>query len=280
MNLRRLILTALLIWPLFAAAADDDCLPAQPNKLVWKKVQYVSSGNKLVVDNHYVMLEGVVAPERGRPNKWNHRSDDPLAKQAKLFLLKLFANHDMQVGIEHDRKRYDRFLRELGHLYYRDARGRLHSVQQALLAAGLALAATNPPNLKHQKCYYRTEKAARKAVRGIWRVARQYPDLKYPLIPSDRIDGDDEGYRIVRGPVKRLVSVRGFEGFNLDTTGIRIPEEDFKRYWNKSMLRRLKGRTIEVRGRPYFALGHMYMVVRHPWAIDLLNPVYGGDGVK
>ncbi len=263
--------------PLLASAAKDDCLPSQPDKLQWKKVQYVSNGNKLVVDNHFVMLEGVVAPEPARRNKWFHREDDPLAKQAKLFLLKLFANHDMTVGIEHDQKPYDRFLRELGHLYYRDKQGRIHSVQKALLENGLAMAATNPPNLKHQRCYYAAEKRARQRVVGIWKVAKDYPALKYPIIPSDKIAGDDNGYRIIRGPVMRIVSVRDFEGFNLDTTGIRIPEKDFKRYWKPRMLKRLKGQTVEVRGRPYYVKGHMYMIVRHPYAVNRLNPVYADD---
>ena len=189
-------------------------------------------------------------------------------------MLQLLQRHGMQIGIEHDRQKYDRFLRERGHLYYRDAEGRLHSLQQALLRAGLAMAATAPPNLKHQRCYYAAERTARQQKRGIWRIADQYPDLKFPLIPSDRIAGDDRGYRIIRGPVRTLVSLGDYEGFNLDTTGIRIPEEDFRRYWKPGMLRQLKGKTIEVRGRPYYARGHMYMTVRHPWQIDLLNPAY------
>jgi len=277
--MKNLLSALLMLFSVAAAAVEDDCLPANPDTLQWKKVQYVSNGNKLVVDNHFIMLEGIVAPEPAQRNKWFHREDDPLAKQAKLFLLKLFANHDMTVGIEHDQKQYDRFLRELGHLYYRDKQGRIHSVQKALLENGLAMAATNPPNLKHQRCYYTAEKQARQRVVGIWKVAKDYPALKYPIIPSDRIAGDDSGYRIIRGPVKRLISVSGYEGFNLDTTGIRIPEKDFKRYWKTAMLKRLKGKTVEVRGRPYYVKGHMYMIVRHPYAVNLLNPVYG-DGVK
>ncbi len=272
-------LLLLLLFSVTATAGEGACLPANPDKLQWKKVQYVSNGNKLIVDNHALLLIGTQAPEPARRNKWFHREDDPLAKQAKLFLLKLFANHDMQVGIEHDTRKFDKFLRELGHLYYRDKQGRLHSVQQALLENGLAMAASEPPNLKHQRCYYAAEKRARQRATGIWKVAEDYPALKYPIIPSDKIAGDDVGYRIIRGPVQQVVSVRGFEGFNLDTTGIRIPEADFKRYWKAGMLKRLKGKTVEVRGRPYYVKGHMYMIVRHPYAVNLLNPVQA-DGVK
>jgi len=278
-RMKSLLLPLLILFSITATAGEDDCLPTDPDKLQWKKVQYVSNGNKLVVDNRFLMLEGMVAPEPGRADNWTHREDDPLTRQAKLFLLKLFANHAMEVGIEHDQKVYDRFLRELGHLYYRDKQGRIHSVQVALLENGLAMAATNPPNLKHQRCYYAAEKRARQRVVGIWKVARDYPALKYPLIPSDKIAGDDSGYRIIRGPVQRIISVRGYEGFNLDTTGIRIPKEDFQRYWKKRMLQRLKGKTVEVRGRPYYVKGHMYMVIRHPNTVNLLNPVYA-DSVK
>jgi endonuclease YncB( thermonuclease family) len=258
-------------------SADHDCLPENPDKLTWHTVQYVSNGNKLIVKNHFVMLEGVVTPQPAQRHKWFHREDDPLAQQTKLFMLKLFANHEMKVGIEHDKVPYDRFLRELAHAYYKDQKGRIHSVQQALLEAGLAIAETNPPNLKHQKCYYAAEKRARKASVGIWRIAKEYPALKYPIIPSDQIAGDDVGYRIIKGPVRRTLSISKFEAINLDTTGIRIPEKDFKRYWRPRMLSQLKGKTIEVRGRPYYVKGHMYMIVRHPWAINLLNPVYGVD---
>lgn len=264
----------ILLYSAVTLAASEPCLPENPAKLKWAKVQYVSNGSKLVVNNHFVRLEGMVAPEPGQKHKWFHREDDPLTQQAKLFLLKLFANHEMQVGIEHDQQVYDDFLRELGHLYYRDKKGRLHSVQEILLENGYALAATHPPNLKHQLCYYAAEKRARTQGVGVWKIAKDYPALKYPIIPSQKIAGDDVGYRIVRGPVQTIVSVKGFKGFNLDTTGIRIPEEDFKRYWSNRMLNRLKGKTVEVRGRPYYAKGHMYMIIRHPYAVDLLNPVY------
>ncbi len=273
---RGYLLALLIIYSTLAQAAAQPCLPENPEKLKWVKVQYVSNGNKLIVENHTLLLEGIVAPEPGQKHKWFHREDDPLAAQAKLFLLKLLANHDMQVGIEHDKQAFDKFLRELGHLYYKDKQGRIHSVQAALLENGYALAATTPPNLKHQQCYYAAEKRARQATRGIWKIAQSYPALKYPLIPSDKIAGDDVGYRIIAGPVKSLVSIRGFKGLNLDTTGIRIPEEDFKKYWSSRMLNQLKDKHIEVRGRPYYVKGHMYMVVRHPYAINLLNPVYAG----
>jgi len=271
MNRIRLILLFLLLTrPLLAA----DCLPTDPSTLKWRTVQYVVRGDLITADNINIALEGLVAPHPARPNKWFQREDEPLAKQAKLFLLKLFANHDMKVGVEYDKIRADKLLRELGHLYWRDKRGRIHSVQQALLEAGLALAATNPPNLKHQKCYYAAEKRARDRGVGIWGVAKKYPDLHYPLIPSRKITAQDSGYRIIRGPVKRIVSIHGFEAINLDTTGIRIPEQDFKRYWKSRDLRALRGKTIEVRGYPYYIKGHMFMIVRHPWSIDRLNPVY------
>jgi len=268
-------LLALLLTP--PAWAAETCQPENATTLKWRTVQYVVRGDLITADNINIVLEGVVAPHPARPNKWYQREDEPLAKQAKLFLLKLFANHDMKVGVEYDRIKADKFLREVGHLYWRDKQGRIHSVQQALLEAGLALAATNPPNLKHQKCYYAAEKRARDRGVGIWAVAKKYPDLHYPIIPSDKITAQDTGYRIIKGPVKRIVTIRGFEAVNLDTTGIRIPMQDFKRYWQRSDLRALKGKTIEVRGRPYYVKGHMYMIVRHPWSIDRLNPVYGAD---
>ncbi len=270
-RLLTLLITLTLSAPLLAA---DDCLPAKPEALKWRTVQYVVRGDLITADNINIVLEGVVAPRPARPNKWYQREDEPLAKQAKLFLLKLFANHDMKVGVEYDTVKVDRFLREVGHLYYRDKQGRIRSVQQALLQAGLALAATNPPNLKHQKCYYRAEKSARERGIGIWGVAKKYPALHYPIIPSNKITAQDTGYRIVKGPVKRIVPIHGFEAVNLDTTGIRIPEKDFKHYWKPRELQALKGKTIEVRGRPYYYKGHMYMIVRHPWSIDRLNPVY------
>ncbi len=271
---RRLLILLILFLPTALWAAND-CLPPRPDTLKWRTVQYVVRGDLITADNINIVLEGVVSPHPGRPNKWYQRQDEPLAKQAKLFLLKLFANHDMKVGIDYDTVKADRFLREVGHLYYRDKQGQIHSVQQALLKAGLALAATNPPNLKHQQCYYAAEKQARTHGMGIWGVAKKYPALHYPIIPSKDITAQDTGYRIIKGPVKRIVPIHGFEAVNLDTTGIRIPEKDFKRYWKRRDLQALQGKTIEVRGRPYYYKGHMYMIVRHPWSIDRLNPVYG-----
>lgn len=273
-RLLTLLISLALSAPLLAA---DNCLPADPAALKWRTVQYVVRGDLITADNINIVLEGVVAPRPARPNKWYQREDEPLARQAKLFLLKLFANHDMKVGVDYDKVKADKFLREVGHLYYRDKQGRIHSVQQALLDAGLALAATNPPNLKHQTCYYRAEKSARERGIGIWGVAKKYPELYYPILPSSKITAQDTGYRIIKGPVKRILSIRGFEAVNLDTTGIRIPEADFKRYWKPRDLQALKGQTIEVRGRPYYVKGHMYMIVRHPWSIDRLNPAYGAE---
>ncbi len=262
-NLLRLLLLMLL--PTTALANEQSC-KVDLDKLIWTKAEYALSGDTIVIQNQRVRLIGLYAPQKGKQHKFNSPSE-PLADEAQLFLNKLLANNDLEVGVEYDQTRIDNRNRQLVHLFLRDGT----SVQQQVLENGFALNRTLYNNTKHAKCYYQAELKARKGKYQIWDLLSQYPEAHFPLIRSSEVTNQDQGFRIIRGKVDSVSRSETNYIVNMDTTGIRVPQ----RHWGNfdySQLKNLEGKTIEVRGYAYLFNEVMFIILDHPYAIDALNP--------
>lgn len=247
--------------------ANEQSCKVDLDKLVWAKAEYALSGDTIVVQNQRVRLIGIYAPQKEKKQKF-HTPGEPLAKEAQLFLNKLLANNDLDVGLEFDQTQFDNRNRQLAHLFLKDGT----SIQQTLLENGYALNRTLYNNTKHAKCYYQAEAKARKGQYQMWDLLAKNPELHFPLINSSELTDQDEGFRIIKGKVHKVDKSSNNYIINMDTTGIRVPKK-FWKHFDYSKLKALQGKTIEVRGYAYLYKQVMYIVIKHPYAIADLNPL-------
>lgn len=246
----------------------SDCKPAKID--VWTKASYALSGDTVVIDNRRFQLIGIKAPQIEKKQKFYTRGQ-PLAKEAQDQLNRILANHDMQVGVEYDKRKIDGFNRGLIHLYVKE-KGKPVSVQRLLLESGYVLANSETPNFLHQKCYYAAENTARKQGVALWKVAKDYPQLHFPIAISSEINTQDEGFHIYKGKIVLVEKSSKNYILNMDTTGIRVREDNWKNF-DYDKLKTLEGQTIEARGIGFLYKGAMFVTISSPNAINKLNPV-------
>ncbi len=264
-TLSLLLLTASSLLSFSTLAAEDSCAAEKID--VWTKASYATNGSNLIIQGKRVRLVGLYAPQIERKHKF-HTPGEPLAKEAQTFLNKLLANNDLEVGVEYDSTKIDKFGRQLVHLFLKDGT----NVQQKILESGFAVSRIENANTKHAKCYFEAEQKARLGGFQLWDYLAKNPDSHFPLAKSSELNSQDEGFRIIQGKVLKVEKSSSNYIINMDTTGIRIP----KRYWDLfdyNEIKRLKGQVIEVRGQAYLYKGVMFMIVDHPFSIDKLNPV-------
>jgi endonuclease YncB( thermonuclease family) len=248
-----------------AANTPQEC--SSKNVELWTKATYATSGSDLVILGKRVRLIGLYSPQREKKQKFNTPAQ-PLAKEAQLFLNKLLANNDLEVGVEYDTTKIDEGGRQLVHLYLKDGT----SVQQKILESGFAINRPGHNNHKYAKCYFKAEQTAREGPFQLWDYLAKHPDSHFPLVKSSELTSQDTGYRIIQGKILKVMKSSTNIIINMDTTGIRIP----KKHWDKfdyNKIKQLKGKTIEVRGLAYLYKGVMFVIIKQPAAIDAFNPL-------
>ncbi len=265
---RPLLLLTLLLTAfssLSMAVSKQNC--SSDDVQLWTKATYATSGSDLVIQGKRVRLIGLYSPQREKKQKFNTPAQ-PLAKEAQLFLNKLLANNDLEVGVEYDTTKIDEGGRQLVHLYLKNGT----SVQQKILESGFAINRPGHNNHKYAKCYFEAEQKAREGKYQLWDSLEKHPDSHFPLVKSSELTSQDKGYRIIQGKVLKVMKSSTNIIINMDTTGIRVP----KKHWDKfdyNKIKQLKGKTIEVRGLAYLYKGVMFVIIKEPAAIDAFNPL-------
>jgi endonuclease YncB( thermonuclease family) len=267
MNLARFFLIGLMWLSGWTSVQADDCAPVNIDG--WTQASFALSGDRIIVNNQPLKLIGVQAPQAEKKTKLNTNAQ-PLAQASQDALNRLLANHDMQVGIEYDQRRADEFGTAEAHVFIKE-NGQIISLQKALLETGLALAKTETPNLTHQRCYYQAEQSARQRTVGLWRLAKERPDLRYPIAPSSEITTANEGFHIFKGKILKVERSSKNYILNMDTTGLRIRKKDWK-HFDYDRLQALEGKVVEARGYGFLYDRAMYVKIHAPFAIDRLNP--------
>lgn len=196
------------------------------------QVARVTDGDTLVLqDGRRVRLIGINAPELGRSGM----PDQPLARAALERVQRLVAHAASSLTMYPGQQPRDRHGRWLAHLSAGDA-----SIEQDLVARGLAYHVAIPPNLALVPCLREAELAARGAGLGLWRDDR--------AMPSDAVVAG--GYQRVRGRVERVVFA---DTWWVEFTGgfraVIYPEH--QRHWHRRDLAAWRGELVEIRGWVY-----------------------------
>ena len=253
----RVGLLAFLLW-LPAGPLHADCPPDRIDERA--VVARVHDGDTLRLrDGRSVRLIGINAPEL--PRRDGKGAPEPHAIEAREALRGMLPEGS-EVALRLDEEHRDRHGRLLAHLYL-PAGG---SVQARLVENGHALVIAVPPNVWNIACYQAAEARARGAAAGMWAL----PDYR----PTDavRLEPGAEGFRIIRGHVRRVAESRGSWWLDLDGgVSLRILKEDLV-HFRHFPLERLAGREVLARGWLSPRQGDRpgaVMRLRHPVAIEL-----------
>lgn len=234
-----------LLCPVLALAADCSLhqLPRgmQHHRVV---VASISDGDTLTLkDGRRVRLIGINTPELRPPG----RGQEPFASEAKRALEMAVKKGD-QAYLVTDRETRDRHGRTLGHLFNRKG----ENLEARLLASGLAWHVAVPPNLALADCLAAVEQRARSQKLGVW-----------TLLPVAATAVEHGGFQRVRGRVEKVTFAKGW-WLNLEGGLSAVIYRENQQRFQKSWLRRLEGKTVELQGWVYPVAG-----AEKPWRMKL-----------
>lgn len=249
----RAALAGALLLALPAAAAAPACPADRVDRRV--TVTHVHDGDTVrLAGGDDLRLIGIDTPELGRDGA----PDQPFAAAARTALVRLLAAHGNRLHLRLGAERRDDYGRLLAHAYLPDGR----SVARVLIARGLGVRVTVPPNTRHHRCYAAAEARARAAERGVWGLAR------YRGVPAARLAPDAGGFHVVRGRVRRVGEGGGAFWLELDGLTLRLAKDDLAAHFEGLEPRALTGRRLRVRGWVYRVRGQARMNLRHPASVE------------
>lgn len=236
-----------------SSAMASDCRAERIDEEV--HVAYVYDGDTVRLDDgRKLRLAGINTPEVAH----GQSPGEPLADEARLFLSSMLEG-DRRVRVRYEVQRHDRYGRLLAHLYLMDD----SSIEERLLAEGLALQLVVPPNSWQSDCYRQVERDARRRQRGVWRHD-YYRPLSGPPV-AGRVDG----FQLRRGVVRRVTRSNESVWLTLDSgVVLRVPRADLPRF-DGVALETLTGQQVEARGWLHYANGQYQLTVRDPVALTV-----------
>ncbi len=227
---------ALLLSAFFILFSPDSLFACQSGKLSKPvTVKFVYDGDTLYLkDQRKIRIIGIDTPEMG----WHGKVQEPYAAEATEALRELLYQHHNQVRLQIGKDAYDRYGRQLAHVFLPDGT----NISEWMLLRGFATTLFIPPNLKYLNCYVKAEQKAQNQQINIWK------QKKFNLHVADLLDKDYTGYvRLVAkvDSIKRnkrsiMINLRG---------GIRIKINQSNLHYFKSIhFDSLAGKRISVTG--------------------------------
>jgi len=228
------------------------------------EITHVIDGDTVILkDGRHIRLIGINTPEIGR----NGKASEPGATAARKHLLSLLQEHK-QIYLKTDTQQFDRYKRTLAHLFLPDGK----NIQANLLAEGLAMPLTIPPNLGYLDCYLHHSNEAIASQRGLWSLQQYKP------LASTAVDKSIRGYHVITGRVERIGESRSSIWINLSgKIALRIKRE-YLSYFNEPELRNLQGKMIQVRGWIYIKDKEFRINLKHRSDMMLIPKLPGNTG--
>jgi micrococcal nuclease len=213
------------------------------------EVTHVIDGDTVILeDGRHIRLIGINTPEIGR----NGKASEPGADAAQKHLQSMLQGH-RQTFLKYDTEEFDRYKRTLAHLFLPDG----ENIQANLLAEGLAIPLTIPPNLGYLGCYLHHSNQAIASRRGLWSLQQYKP------LASAILNKNIRGYHVITGRVEHIGESRSSIWINLTgKVALRIKREDL-RYFNEAELQDLEGKKIQARGWIYYKNREFRINIRH-----------------
>jgi len=260
-TIRRVSAGLLLILLAQAPALADNCnLNPSPvsSDLRRELVEQVIDGDTVRLHNKkLVRFIGVNTPEIDH----QHGNSDPLADTAREFLQTLIDKQQGFILLQADSEPEDRHGRQLAHVFTPQG----ENIQALLIAEGLGVWITVPPNLKHMRCYRQQEQKARQQRLGVWAAQFRAPSDTASLSRKNR------GFVWMSGKVTRIGKGKKYIWLNFgDNVAVQVHKDDLH-FFSDPTFMTLKNHTVTIKGWLYPYKQQMVMRLRHPASMEVSN---------
>jgi len=213
----------------------------------WVNASYIFDGDTFRTrSGERIRLLGINTPEVAH----NAQAPQAYAKEAKRRLRQLILGKSVRLRL--DKEKRDKYGRTLAQVYLRDGRW----VNQIMVDEGLAHVYTFAPNFYWADALLRTEQAARRDMRGLWKSSR------FRILDASAISPRHIGqFRLVRGYARAAQSWR----FRLGKTlNISVPRK--YRPWFTAADLPHNGQKVIVRGViRASSTGSLYLALHSPF---------------
>lgn len=250
------IFIALALWPVSVWASNCELSDGE-----WAELEYIYDGDTLrLKDGRKIRLLGVNTPELARKTKAGKTPAQALSLNAKRAVESFFKD-SKRLRLVYGSQRYDRYKRTLAHVFNTNGQ----SLEEDLLARGLAFHIVIPPNLRMLECFSAAQALARSKQRGVW------SDKAWTPVAAADISAKDTGFRRVHG---RIASIKGSETWWLEFDGklvLKLSSAD-RRVFSGYDWPALKGRQVEVSGWVVDRSRHASTRGYKPYLMSLRSP--------
>lgn len=220
------------------------------------KIKKVIDGDTVRLgDGRLVRFIGINTPEIDHETG----NSEPLAESAREYLQTLIDAQQGSILLQYDSERADRHGRQLAHVFTLNGK----NIQANLIAEGMGVWITVPPNLRYLECYRQREQKARQRKAGIW--AAQF---RAPLATSS-LDKNDRGFQWIRGKVTRIGKGKKYTWINFGENAAARVHKDDLHYFQDKTFAALKNKTITIRGWLFPYKKQMVMRLRHPASMEI-----------
>jgi len=232
---------------IFTSANADNCAPSSTTETATVKWVYDGDTVKLT-DGRKIRIIGIDTPEMPRKNK----RGEAFAGQATEALREKLASYDYKVQLQIGRQAFDKYNRQLAHIFTPDQQ----NLSEWLLDQGLATTLLIHPNFTFADCYRKAEKSAQFAKTNIW--SQPHFQVQTPT----QLDEQFTGYVRLKGTVRHIKHRKKRVTLTLDEKiYITIKEPELKLFKNLDVL---TGKTITVSGMLYRHKQKAYLRLLHP----------------
>ena len=252
--IKKMLKKALILSAFFVYTNSFACQSGTTTETVI--VKFVYDGDTVLLrDGRKIRIIGINTPEV----QHHKQIAEAFSGEATEALRELLYKDHNQIQLQIGRVAYDRYSRQLAHVFLEDGT----NVSEWMLKHGFATTLFIPPNLKYLDCYNKAERYAQSRQLNIWKLP------KFNLQVADLVDKKYTGYLRVVGRVSRVKhNKRSLMIYLRGGIRIRIAKSDlhyFKQYhWDELKGKRVnvtgllkkrgKSRTINVRHPVYFKI--------------------------
>lgn len=240
---------------ILAVRAAPECGTDHYDEVVTLEKVYDGDTIRLT-DGRRVRFIAVNTPELAHDG----RPEQAYAAEARQVVQGLFAR-DHVVKLRFGQDKRDHYHRTLAHVFTEQGL----NVSAELIRRGLGFAIVIPPNTWNTECYFRVEKKAKQADKGIW----QHPAYKPKQVPN--LKRGDTGFQIVEGVVSHIG--RGRKSIWLDmgrNFSVRVSRKNLS-YFSEEPILALKGKRIRLRGWIAYYNHKLRMAINHPNMLHIIE---------